>query len=54
MLMHVTLVISLIQIILVFADLNDLSLDEISLLEEMKNYEMNLQEGKLWASLTKW
>ena len=47
MLMHVTLVISLIQIILVFADLNDLSLDEISLLEEMKNYEMNLQEGKL-------
>ena len=42
----VKLLVLMFQLVSVKSDLNDLSLEELSLLEEMKNYEMNLQEGK--------
>ena len=40
------LLVWMVHLVLVKSDLNDLSLEDLSLLEEMKNYEMNLQEGK--------
>ena len=47
----VKLLVLMFQLVSVKSDLNDLSLEELSLLEEMKNYEMNLQEGKsvVWS-----
>ena len=42
----VKLLVLMFQLISVKSDLNDLSHEELSLLQEMKNYEMNLQEGK--------
>ena len=44
----VKLLVLMFQLVSVKSDLNDLSVEDLSLLEEMKNYEMNLQEG-LWS-----